>query len=479
MKTLLPRRFSKLVITERFIYISILIIFVNVVSFQYAPNLINKLDLASLYLNTLFNHNEFCYFHLAFLVCSLGKFCISKNCGANAIYEKAGILFNIWTSSFFMALILSSILYGNTSLVLSLLCYWYVFGLLLLFTVNYIFYFLIAYLHKHGFKRKHVLIIGYGNTGREIHKRILNRNYLNILVKAIVSDDEKVETVSGVPIFPLTLLNSINEYIYSQKIDQIWIALDEKETIKLPFIRRSLCNTLTDIQWIPGIENIQMYSNKFGSFMGFPAIDLKFLPFQGNQYTWKNFFDKMAAAVAIILLLPLFITISIIIALNSPGPIFDKKPSKGLGGKIFNAYTFRTAITNQSVNSGIRPNCLTREHTSIGRFINQTGLDVLPQFFNVIIGQMSIVGPRLLSASFNSIKDEQSELYALRGRIKPGMTGLAQIYTSARASAGELDNHALAMGLKHDVHYILNWSFTFDLKIIMHAINRRLMITQQ
>jgi putative colanic acid biosynthesis UDP-glucose lipid carrier transferase len=178
----------------------------------------------------------------------------------------------------------------------------------------------------------------------------------------------------------------------------------------------------------------------------------------------KDVFDKVFAMVALILLAPLFIVIAICIKYSSPGPIFFKQPRLGLNGKKFNVYKFRTMKVHHEHGVVAQATKNDPRITPIGGFLRRTSLDELPQFINVLLGDMSVVGPRPHALQHNEMYKGLLELYMLRHRVKPGITGWAQIH----GHRGETDTvDKMAKRVQFDLHYIQNWSLWMDIQIII------------
>jgi putative colanic acid biosynthesis UDP-glucose lipid carrier transferase len=207
-----------------------------------------------------------------------------------------------------------------------------------------------------------------------------------------------------------------------------------------------------------------MLSNKVGDFLGLPAVELNQPVSGGVNGIVKDLFDKAFASVALILLLPLFIVIAILIKRSSPGPVFFKQPRLGLNGKPFNVYKFRSMKMHQEHGIVTQATKQDPRITPIGAFLRRTSLDELPQFINVLLGDMSVVGPRPHALQHNEMYKDLLEMYMVRHRVKPGITGWAQIH----GYRGETDTvDKMAKRVQFDLHYIQNWSLWMDIRIIL------------
>jgi putative colanic acid biosynthesis UDP-glucose lipid carrier transferase len=167
---------------------------------------------------------------------------------------------------------------------------------------------------------------------------------------------------------------------------------------------------------------------------------------------------------ALILLAPLFLVLAVLIKLSSPGPVFFKQPRHGLNGRPFNVYKFRSMKLHKEEGVVTQATKGDPRVTRIGEFIRRTSLDELPQFFNVLLGDMSVVGPRPHALQHNEMYKDLLDVYMVRHRVKPGITGWAQV----NGYRGETDTvEKMAKRVQFDLYYIRNWSLWMDVKIVI------------
>lgn len=341
--------------------------------------------------------------------------------------------------------------------------YWFLAGVLFLAISRVVVHTTLGVLRKKGLNIKRVIIVGYGSIGQEMHRRAMQYDWYGYEVKAVHAAPQEIRHVNDPTIIHLSRMEEIPHYAAANGIDEIWITLPMSASQQLLHLQRLLRNALLDIRWIPDTLSMQMLSCRMVDFMGFPVVDLNMPVSSGLGGVVKDLFDRTFALVALILLAPLFVVLATLIKLSSPGPVFFKQPRLGLNGRQFNVYKFRTmklhdehGIVKQATQNDPRV-------TKIGHFLRRTSLDELPQFFNVLKGEMSVVGPRPHALQHNEIYKDLLELYMLRHRVKPGITGWAQIH----GYRGETDTvDKMAKRVQFDLHYIQNWSMWMDLKII-------------
>lgn len=342
--------------------------------------------------------------------------------------------------------------------------YWYVIGVALLIAYRIGIYYVLHHLRMKGLNNKRVVIVGYGNTGQEMHRRALQQDWTGYDVKAVYADADDAWRITDHSIKRLESLEDIRDFVDKNRIHEIWITLPLVDSPKLQELQYMMRNMLVDIRWVPDILGLQMLSNRMGNFLGLPVVDLNQPISSGLNGIAKDLFDKVFAALALVMLVPLFLVLAVCIRASSPGPVLFKQPRLGLNGRPFNVYKFRTMKVHQEQN---RVTQATRDDpriTTIGAFLRRTSLDELPQFFNVLKGDMSVVGPRPHAIEHNEMYKDLLEMYMLRHRVKPGITGWAQIH----GHRGETDTvDKMAARVQFDLDYIQNWSLWMDVRIIV------------
>jgi putative colanic acid biosysnthesis UDP-glucose lipid carrier transferase len=344
------------------------------------------------------------------------------------------------------------------------LFYWYATGIVMMALYRAGIYSVLHYLRTKGMNTKRVIIVGYGDTGQEMHRRALIQDWTGYEVKAVHADPEDIEKIKDPAIVRINMLEEIHDYVMANDVHEIWITLPLIASPKMQELQYLLRNALVDVRWVPDILGLHMLSNKVGDFLGFPAVDLNQPISSGVHGIAKELFDKVFSFVALVLLFPLFIVIAICIKRSSPGPVFFKQPRVGLNGRKFNMYKFRTMKVHEEHGVVTQATKNDPRITSIGGFLRRTSLDELPQFFNVLCGEMSVVGPRPHALQHNEMYKDLLELYMLRHRVKPGITGWAQIH----GHRGETDTvDKMAKRVQFDLHYIQNWSLWMDIRIIV------------
>jgi putative colanic acid biosysnthesis UDP-glucose lipid carrier transferase len=349
------------------------------------------------------------------------------------------------------------------------LFYWYAAGMLILIVYRSLAYYVLRLLRTKGFNSKRVVLIGYGSTGQELHRRSIEIDWAGYDIKAVHASPENVEKITDPNIDLIDDLQTLHDYVVKNHIHEIWITLPLMASPKLQELQYLLRNTLVDVRWVPDVLGLQMLSNKMSNFLGFPVVDLNQPISSGLNGVVKEIFDKVFASVALIMLIPLFLVLAVMIKTTSAGPVFFRQPRLGLNGKPFNVYKFRTMKVHQEQLKVTQATRNDPRLTPIGGFLRRTSLDELPQFINVLLGDMSVVGPRPHAIQHNEMYKDLLEMYMLRHRVKPGITGWAQIH----GHRGETDTvDKMAKRVQFDLDYIQNWSLWMDIRIIVWTFFR-------
>jgi Undecaprenyl-phosphate glucose phosphotransferase len=257
-------------------------------------------------------------------------------------------------------------------------------------------------------------------------------------------------------------------YVREQHIGEVWLALPLTEERAILKLVDEFRNDLVNIRFMPDVRALALFEGSMTELLGVPTINLAASPLPPNAMVQKELFDRLFALVALIAVSPILLACAIAVKLSSRGPVFFKQFRKGADGRVFQIYKFRTMRLHEQ-----KPGVLEQATrgdpriTKVGGFLRRTSLDELPQFFNVLRGDMSVVGPRPHALEHDDLYQNIVSGYIHRYRIKPGITGWAQI----NGFRGETDRIEKMEGrVAHDLYYLRNWSFGLDVKIIFATI---------
>jgi putative colanic acid biosynthesis UDP-glucose lipid carrier transferase len=263
----------------------------------------------------------------------------------------------------------------------------------------------------------------------------------------------------------VTNLDNLKNYLSTQYVNGIIIALPFHEIESIKSIIKIADYHGTRVQFIPDYHDVFGEKFKTSQFGNLEVVNTRQLPLD-NAYSGilKNFFDIVFSICILILLSPIFLIIGILVKLDSPGPVFYLPERIGKNGKPFRLNKFRTMNSCDNPKNGIKSTTVNDPRiTKIGKFLRKYSLDELPQFINVLIGDMSVVGPRPHRIHLNQMMQESEEKYMVRHYYKPGITGWAQV----NGWRGPLEtSEQKKQRTNHDLWYLENWSFWLDVKII-------------
>ena len=317
---------------------------------------------------------------------------------------------------------------------------------------------------RRGKNLRFVLIAGAGDLGQELVHRIDLHPEMGFKVVGYLSTHKsKVgRRIGGYPV--LGTLDGISQCVRKFGVDKLFITLPMKDQDQLEKVLFNLGEEPVDIMVVPDLLKFMSLSGGVSNFDGFPVVNLTESPLYGWNRVFKRVTDIVISLIAIILTAPLMILIAILIKLESRGPVFYTQERVGLDQKIFTMYKFRSMRINAESQSGP---VWTKENdsrrTRLGSLLRKTSLDELPQFFNVFMGDMSMVGPRPERPVFVEDFKKSVPHYMLRMKMKAGITGWAQVN-------GWRGNTSLEKRLEHDLYYIQHWSLFFDLKILIQTL---------
>jgi len=316
------------------------------------------------------------------------------------------------------------------------------------------------YLRKQGYNLRHALIVGCGNSAKELLERFKNHPEIGINVKGLVCTERKDASneLFGVPV--AGFYKDIKVLIKTLGIDKVFIALSWEEHEKVIDTLEHIGDETVDIMVIPDIYEFVTLRGGIEEFDGLPIVNLRNTPLFGWNMVLKKGFDTGLSLSLVLLTSPLLLVLAIIVKLTSRGPVFYAQERMGMDGTTFSMLKFRSMRDDAELKSGpVWAAAGDGRRTAIGRFMRKTSLDELPQLFNVLKGDMSLVGPRPERPVFIHEFRKSIPRYMLRHKVKSGMTGWAQV----NGWRGDTD---IGKRIDFDIYYIEHWSLFFDFKIV-------------
>lgn len=314
---------------------------------------------------------------------------------------------------------------------------------------------------KRGFNYKNIIILGAGKNGIALYNELKSDVGYGYRVMGFFEDNPVNIPADSKCLGKVT---DAKEFITRNPIDEVYCTLPESAEDKIKDIMDFCENNMIRFMLVPTIRRYVKKQMKLDSIGDIPIFMMREEPLQYpfNRFV-KRTFDIIFSSVFLVTLFPiLFVIIAIAIKLNSPGPIFFKQTRTGLKGSDFKCYKFRTMKVNKDADTRQATKNDDRT-TKVGAFLRKSNLDELPQFINVLMGNMSVVGPRPHMLKHTIEYSAMIDKYMLRHLAKPGITGWAQV-NGYRGETKELIQ--MEKRVEYDVWYIENWSFFLDIKII-------------
>lgn len=323
---------------------------------------------------------------------------------------------------------------------------WAVYAFFGLLITRYLMYVTLGKFRNLGVNQKHVAIIGSSGTARELQERIYRSPWSGFKVKRFLTNPKQEDL----------------DDLAKESFDEIWLALAIDEQHHIGTLMEGLKNSTANVRLVPDWFSYRLINHGVSEVLGVEMVDLYGTPMAGANLLVKTIEDFMLSILIVIILSPLYLALAILVKISSPGPIFYRQARVGWNGEIFEILKFRTMPVNTEKEGVVWGNSAQKTISPIGRWMRKTSLDELPQFFNVLKGDMSIVGPRPERPEFvEKFKNEIPD-YMKKHLVKAGITGWAQIH----GWRGDTD---LQTRIEYDLFYIDNWSLMLDLKIIFYT----------
>ncbi|MDO8890567.1 MAG: undecaprenyl-phosphate glucose phosphotransferase [Sulfurimicrobium sp.] len=319
-------------------------------------------------------------------------------------------------------------------------------------------------IRRWGFNQRQIVMAGDYALSREVAERLLHSPWAGLQVIGVFGDHlVQQESKTRMPL--LGSIDDLEAFVNERDIDQVWITLPLKAEDTVKKIMFLLRHSTVDIRWVPDISSFRLINHSVSEIAGMPVLSLSASPMVGVSRLLKALEDRLLSALVLILIAPLMAALAVGVRLSSPGPVFYRQERVGWNGKPFMMLKFRSMPVDVEKNGVRWGGAKNKEATKFGAFLRKTSLDELPQFINVLKGDMSIVGPRPERTMFvEKFKDEIPD-YMKKHLVKAGITGWAQI----NGWRGDTD---LSKRIEYDLYYIEHWSLWFDLRIILLTVFR-------
>ena len=307
------------------------------------------------------------------------------------------------------------------------------------------------------------IVIGANGMGRAVARQLAGDPIAQARVTAFFDDREASRLGEGLEAPLYGRIDSVADFVRANRVDQIFIALPMASQPRILKLLDELRDTTASIFFLPDIFLYDLIQARVDTVGGLPVVAVCETPFHGTTGVIKRLSDMLIATAAILVTGPVMLATAIAVRVTSPGPILFRQRRYGLDGQEIIVWKFRTmkvqedgAVVRQATKDDDRI-------TPLGRFLRRTSLDELPQFFNVLQGRMSVVGPRPHAVAHNEMYRKLIKGYMIRHKVKPGITGWAQV-NGARGETDTIDK--MRTRIEFDLEYLRNWSLRLDLLIV-------------
>jgi Undecaprenyl-phosphate glucose phosphotransferase len=315
---------------------------------------------------------------------------------------------------------------------------------------------------RKGYNLRYMLIVGAGQVAADMVSRVRLHQELGIQILGCLSRDGlERRGPGGIPV--VGQYSDLRQFLSRTDIDQVVVALPLDDHQILPDIMAELKDSLLDIKVIPDIYQFASIGGAIEEFEGLPVISLQGCPLDGINLFAKRALDVSIASASLLVLSPLLLAIALLVKLTSRGPVLFKQERVSFDGSPFSIIKFRTMVSDAEASGPgwTKPGDV--RVTLLGRLLRSTSLDELPQLFNVLLGDMSIVGPRPERPVYIKEFRKRIPRYMLRHKVPAGITGWAQVH-------GWRGDTSIDKRIEYDLYYVENWSLLLDLKIVIMTV---------
>jgi putative colanic acid biosynthesis UDP-glucose lipid carrier transferase len=307
------------------------------------------------------------------------------------------------------------------------------------------------------------IVAGMNETGLELARRLDADVYSSVRIVGFADDRAPERIGAGERPAPLGRIEDLPELVKKHQVELVYLALPMVSQPRIVALLDALRDTTASVYFVPDMFVTYLIQGQIDSVNGMPVVGVCDTPFFGTNGLVKRVTDVVLSAVILALAAPLMLALAAAVKLTSPGPVIFRQRRYGLDGHEIIVYKFRTMTVTEDGSDVRQASRDDRRITPLGAFMRRTSLDELPQFFNVLQGRMSIVGPRPHAVAHNEMYRKLIKGYMQRHKVKPGITGWAQVH----GFRGETETlQKMKARIDYDLEYLRNWSVRLDLYII-------------
>lgn len=375
----------------------------------------------------------------------------------------------IWLMVVLALLALAFIAKSSAYLQRFILLAWFITVPIILCLVRFLVRGVVRYIRRHGANLRTVAIVGNNSISHRLIQHLESMPWAGLVVAGLFDNhpSEKSSVEMGAATYPLGSINDLLQQVQAGAIDSVYVALPLSSERRIEEIVNQLSDTTASVYVVPDLFVSELTRARWVDLGGMPLVSVYETPFYGLDGWVKRAEDFVLASLILVLISPLLAAIAIAIKTTSPGSVLFKQRRYGLNGAVVEVWKFRSmtvsddgAQVEQAKKNDVRI-------TPLGAFLRRSSLDELPQFINVLQGKMSVVGPRPHAVAHNEQYRKLIKGYMLRHKVKPGITGWAQV-NGWRGETDTLDK--MQKRVEFDLEYIQNWSVWLDLKIVLLTV---------
>jgi putative colanic acid biosynthesis UDP-glucose lipid carrier transferase len=373
-----------------------------------------------------------------------------------------------WTLVALMLALLAFITQTGADYSRSWMGIWFASGWVVIVGSRVVLRLVLRWLRSSGFNHRHIVIVGTGEQAVVVADRLRKSTWFGLEISAMFrsGDHQLPEWLSGITI--ITELSDLRSYMDQNDVDQVWISLPHSEEETIRRVIGALDGSAVEIRYVPDIFEYQLMHHSLSEMAGIPVVNISYSAIDGANRFLKVIEDYVLAFVLLVFASPLMLLIAIGVKLSSPGPVLYRQRRVGWNGEEFTMFKFRTMPVDVENQTGpVWAQKGEKRATPFGTFLRNTSMDELPQLFNVLLGEMSLIGPRPERPVFVEKYKNEIPHYNKKHLVKAGLTGWAQVH-------GWRGNTCLHTRIEHDLYYIENWSLWLDIKIIVMTVFRGL-----
>lgn len=311
------------------------------------------------------------------------------------------------------------------------------------------------------------VIVGANEIGRRLASQFEEHKHLGVHLLGFF-DDRGAQRLADLPATKLLgRFDQIAAYVRQTHTDAIFIALPMTSQPRILKLLDDLKDSTVSLYFVPDIFVTDLIQARVDEVGGIPVVAVRETPFKGMNGMIKRLSDILLAGAILVATAPLLLVIALAVRLSSPGPVLFRQRRYGLDGREIVVYKFRTMTVCEDGDNVVQATRGDQRITRVGAFLRKRSLDELPQLFNVLLGSMSVVGPRPHAVTHNELYRGLIKGYMVRHKVKPGITGLAQV-NGCRGETDTIDK--MQKRIEYDLEYLRKWSLRLDIEIVLRTI---------